>query len=123
MVIMRLLGRAYDRLSDISSSILSLVFGIINVLWIYFFDRFANGKLAFADSVSVTQWVTVANITVYALIILLLLSVVFGVIGIIKDISGDKRLIIIATIGILLGILPMIVLGLSNSTWFRLLFI
>ena len=123
MVIMRLLGRVYDKLSDSSSSMLSLVFGIINVLWIYLFDRFANGRLALADSVNVQQWVTIANITVYALILLLLLSVVFGVIGIIKDISGDKRLLIIAIIGMLLGILPMIVLGLSNSTWFRLLFI
>jgi hypothetical protein len=99
----------------------------INIFWMFFFDRLANGKLGFAK-VSIVQWVTIANITVYVLILLLLLSVTFGVIGIIKalsekTISKDRRWIIVALIGILLGILPLLISGLGNTTWFRLLFL
>jgi len=128
MGIMRLLGKAYDKLSHKSSSIISVILGMINVFWVYFFDKLANGKLEFAKTVSVGQWVAVANITVYVLILLLLLSVSFGVIGIIKApsnkvLSKDTMWIIAAILGILLGILPLIVSGLGNTTWFRLLFL
>lgn len=123
MVIMRLLERAYDRLSDRSSSITSFTIGFINVLWIYFFDRFANGKMSFSKPLSLDTWVIVANITLYMLVLLLLLSVMFGIIGIKKALSGDRRWIIMAVVGILMGILPLIICGYSGKIWFRTLFL
>jgi hypothetical protein len=123
MVIMRLLGRAYDKLSAKLSSVLSLIFGIINVVWVYSFDRFANGKMIFAKPISIEQWLVAANISLYALVILLLLSVLFGIIGIKKALSGNKKWIIIAVIGILLGLLPLIICGYSGRIWFRTLYL
>ncbi len=123
MVIVRLLERAYDKLSGRSASITSFTIGFINVLWIYLFDRFANGKMSFSKPVSLDTWVIVANITLYMLVLLLLLSITFGIIGIRKSLSGDRRWIIIAVAGILMGILPLIICGYSGKIWFRTLFL
>jgi hypothetical protein len=123
MGVMDWLERAYDWLSAKSASILSLTFGVINFIWIYLFDKFANGKLNLPKPTSIDQWLIAANASLYALIILLILSVLFGIIGIKKALSGDRRWIILAVIGILLGLLPLIVYGYSGRIWFRTLYL
>lgn len=117
-----ILGKMYDKLSDRSSSITSFALGVSNILWVYLFDRFANGRMNFSKPVSLETWVIVANITLYMLVILLILSVMFGIIGIKKSLSGDRRWMILAVAGILMGILPLIICGYSGRIWFHTLF-
>jgi hypothetical protein len=112
----------YERLSAKSSSLLSLSFSIINVVWIYFFDRLSGGLLKLSGKLSIDQWVFVANVTVYVLIGLLLLSVLFGVIGIKKALSENKHWMIVAILGMLLGVLPLVICKILERTWIRLLF-
>jgi len=112
----------YNKLTAKSSSVLSVFFGVINVLWIYFFDRLSGGLLKLSGMLSINQWVFVANFTVYLLIGLLLLSLLFGIIGIKKAISNNKRWIIVAVVGVLLGVLPLIICKLLGLPWFRILF-
>jgi hypothetical protein len=52
-----------------------------------------------------------------------LLSLIFGIIGTIKASKDDRRWIIIAIIGMLLGLLPLIIYGASGRIWFRTLYL
>jgi hypothetical protein len=115
-------NKFYNKLTAKSSSTLSVLFGIINVLWIYFFDRLSNGFSKLSTVISIDQWVFIANLTLYSLIALLLISILFGVIGIKKSILSDKRWIVVAIVGILLGVLPLVICKLLGRTWISVLF-
>jgi hypothetical protein len=126
MQIIDLFIRFYDSLTAKSSSIIAIGLGITNVLWIFFFDRFSSGLLV--KNMPMKTWLILANITLYLLIFLLLTSVLFGVMSIKKGLKGflgipsSKRWIIIAIIGILLGVLPLIFCELTGRIWFKILY-
>lgn len=125
MGIIDLLERGYDALSDKSASLTSLVLGITNALWIYLFDKFANGHITFSQPVTTEQWLILANITLYSIVALLFFSILFGVIGIRKALSknGQNSWVLVSLIGILLGTLPLVISALGGRIWFKILFL
>jgi hypothetical protein len=127
MALIDIFIKLYDILTVKSASLTSFIIGIMNLCWIYLFDRLSDGKLITTRAVSIREVVVIANITQWALILMLVASVFFGVIAIRKALSTpsskDNHWAIFALIGILLGILPLAISAYAGKIWFRTLFI
>jgi hypothetical protein len=110
------------RITEKNSSIYALIFGIINCVWVYLMILIVDGKQAWTKSVSFEQWATITQISSFALIIIGILAIIFGIMGIIKALSGNKAWIIPAVIGILLATAPLIFGAVIGATWLRMIF-
>ena len=81
-----------------------------------------EGKQGWTKSISLGQWAIMTKISAFALIIIGILAIIFGVVGIKKAISGNKLWIIFSLLGILLAVLPLLVGMFIGAQWFKIIF-
>jgi len=114
--------RFMHTLNERNSSIYSLCFGILNVVLVYLLDVLVKGMAPWTQRFSINAWLIVANILVFLLPFLAVCSIFFSIVGIRRALKGSRSWIFVAIVGLLLGILPLLVSGISRSMWFKILY-